>query len=75
MIELLIASFEKEIFSGQVEQFTMLTTAGEMTLLPGHIPILSTFNNGYINVNGQMIAIEEGTISFNNDKAHIIVAK
>ncbi|MBU0647824.1 ATP synthase F1 subunit epsilon [Patescibacteria group bacterium] len=37
---------ERTLFSEMVDQITLQTTEGEITVLPGHIPIISTMSPG-----------------------------
>ena len=41
MIQLTIVTQEKELLSIEVDSITAMTTSGEVTILPGHIPLMS----------------------------------
>ncbi|MGL5021557.1 MAG: F0F1 ATP synthase subunit epsilon [Mycoplasmatales bacterium] len=76
MITLKIASPDKTIFNGEVKQITVKTIEGVMTILPRHIPLISTFNDGYVIFDGEKkIDIKKGFISISeNSKVDILVS-
>lgn len=41
MLHLTIVTQEKELLSQEVDSLTAMTTTGEVTILPGHIPLMS----------------------------------
>lgn len=43
-----IASPEKTIFDGKVKRVTLPTEQGEITVLPNHIPVVTTLKPGII---------------------------
>lgn len=47
-MHLKIASPEKQIYAGEVEQVTLPTESGEVTILPGHIPLTSVVSAGIL---------------------------
>lgn len=46
MIQLSIITPERTIWDGQVDQVTLQTTEGEITVLPHHIPLVSALTAG-----------------------------
>lgn len=49
-VSLFIVSAEKEIYSGEVAQVYATGTEGEMGIMPGHTPLLTTLQPGQIRV-------------------------
>ena len=45
-IKLNIITPERTLFSEEVEQVTIFTTQGEITILPGHLPVITTLKSG-----------------------------
>lgn len=45
-IDFKIITPEKSVFSEKVEQITMMTAEGEITVLPGHIPLVGILRPG-----------------------------
>ncbi len=41
-----IYSIQKTIFEGEVESLTLPTSTGEITVLDGHVPLISLVNPG-----------------------------
>ena len=50
MLHLTVANEEKELFRGEVNKITAPGTSGEFTVLPKHIPFLTTLKKGVITV-------------------------
>lgn len=48
VMHLKIASPEKQIYAGEVEQMTLPTESGEITILPGHIPLTTVVSAGIL---------------------------
>ncbi len=46
MLHLTIVTQEKELLSSEVESITAMTTTGEITILPGHIPLMTKLSDG-----------------------------
>jgi F-type H+-transporting ATPase subunit epsilon len=47
-MKLQIVSPERQVFSGEVDSITLPGTAGEMGILPGHAPIVSSLSAGTV---------------------------
>ncbi len=62
-ITLIVVSQEKQLLSTEVESITLPATEGEMTVLPGHIPMFSP--------------LQPGILTYRNgkDEAQIVVSK
>lgn len=78
MINLKIASPSERIYEGTTSQVTIKTTSGVITVLPNHIPIINSIDNGYVEYydNGQLVKVDvkDGIINMNKDNLmHILV--
>lgn len=45
MLQLTIVTQEKELLSLEVDSITAMTTSGEVTILPGHIPLMTKLSD------------------------------
>lgn len=45
MLQLTIVTQEKELLSQEVDSITAMTTSGEVTILPGHIPLMTKLSD------------------------------
>ncbi|MDO8598846.1 MAG: ATP synthase F1 subunit epsilon [bacterium] len=50
MLQLSIITPERTVYDGEVDQVTLPTTEGELTILPHHIPLVSTIAPGELRV-------------------------
>jgi F-type H+-transporting ATPase subunit epsilon len=75
-LQLKIITPEKVVFEEDVDQVTMPTTEGEITVLPGHIALISSLASGDIvaRVNGDDVpmAVSGGFIEIANDVVKIL---
>jgi F-type H+-transporting ATPase subunit epsilon len=46
VLQIIVISQERELVSAEAEQITAPTTEGEVTILPGHIPLFSRLQTG-----------------------------
>lgn len=74
-----IVTQEKRLLKEPVRQLTVETTSGEITILPGHVPLLTTLPEGllrYTNQNGQeeVIAVFGGFLELDNQGLCSILA-
>ncbi|MFY9457807.1 MAG: hypothetical protein WAP23_02660 [Candidatus Spechtbacterales bacterium] len=49
MIHLIVLNLKEKIFDGNVESITIPGEAGELTVLPNHVPIVTAMREGAIN--------------------------
>ncbi len=67
---------ERIVFSQDVNQITLPTLSGEITILPNHLPLISSLNAGELKIvsNGQEIflAISSGLIQVNPNSVKIL---
>ncbi len=45
-MKLLLVTPERVVYEAEVDQVTAMTEAGEITVLPGHIPLVATLKSG-----------------------------
>lgn len=75
-INLEIATLERVVYSDTVDQITLPTKMGEITVLPDHLPIISALKAGEIVIKQEkeeiVIAISGGFIEVKPDKLIIL---
>lgn len=75
-ISLKIATPEKVIFKDYVDQITLPTTSGEITVLPNHIPLISILQPGEIKIikdnEETPLAVSGGFIEIQAEKVVIL---
>ncbi len=62
MLNVKIATPSEKIFEGELSTITIQTTDGVITVLPNHIPFISTIENGYVKFNEENITMTKGAI-------------
>lgn len=69
---------EKSVFSEKVEQVTMMTAEGEITVLPGHVPLVGILRPGELHFkkDGQEhpLAVSGGFVEIRPDSEVVILA-
>jgi F-type H+-transporting ATPase subunit epsilon len=78
-IKLSIVTPEKTVYSNEVLEVTIPTGAGEITVLPNHIPLISTIRTGEIRVKlanntTQPFAISSGVVEVQPSSKVVILA-
>lgn len=78
LLNLTISRVDMPVFDGEVLSVTVPGTAGEMTLLANHVPIISPLKAGTILIKRndgeeESISIEAGTLEMSNNHATILV--
>lgn len=68
-INLEIVTLEKELFSGKVKQLTVPTTQGEITVLPGHVPLITSLEAGELR-----LKVNEGEGVYSPDYIFIAIS-
>lgn len=76
--QLTIARVDMPVFDGPVASVTVPGTAGEMTILAGHVPIVSPLRAGTILIkkdNGEeeSINVESGTMEMSHEQLTILI--
>lgn len=77
IVQFEIATPEKVVFQKNIRQVTVPTTSGEITVLPNHIPLISTLKPGVIEIKDEkgeeeIIAVAGGFIEVLQDKIVIL---
>ncbi|MBP9773018.1 MAG: ATP synthase F1 subunit epsilon [Candidatus Peribacteraceae bacterium] len=77
MIHLSIITPEEVAFSADAQSITIPTTAGEITVLSGHIPLISTLQPGTIIVRDgkggeQFFAVAQGVVEVEHNTIRIL---
>jgi F-type H+-transporting ATPase subunit epsilon len=76
MLQVDIVTPERSLFSGQVNMVTLPGTLGQMGILPGHAPLLSTLDIGEIILHmgndSRFIAVSGGVVEVRPDKVTIL---
>ena len=75
MLNVRVATIEKEIFNYSVDKLIVKTLAGEITILPGHAPLMSIIKKGYIYLNEEKYEIELGTINIIDNTVQVLVSE
>ncbi len=77
-LQLTIATPIKTVYEAQVDQVTVTTTSGEITLLPRHIPLVTTLKTGQVmvKINGEeeYMAIDGGVLEMRPDNQVLILS-
>ena len=69
-----ISSPEKVIFNGKVEKITIPTESGDITVLPGHMPLVSVVKPGIVTI-WPSEKNSDNTFVFSDEKASVSVSK
>ncbi len=75
---LVIASVGQTLYDSRAQSVVVPGTAGEMTILPHHEPIVTTLNKGSISLKDQeggvqKIAIESGVLECANNRVVVLL--
>lgn len=62
MLNVKIATPSNKIFEGELEQISIQTIGGVVTILPNHVPFMSSIENGYVKFNEETIEFSKGTV-------------
>ncbi|MFA5174890.1 MAG: F0F1 ATP synthase subunit epsilon [Patescibacteria group bacterium] len=77
-IKFKIITPEREIFSEEAEQITMMTRDGEITILPGHIPLITVLQPGELRYKKdgeeKFLAVSGGFAEMRPDNTLVILA-
>lgn len=77
-LQLTVVSQERQLFSSEVDSVTAPTSSGEITVLPGHIPLMSQLDYGELsylaNNDRQTLVVSKGFINVEpNSQVTVIV--
>lgn len=78
MLSLKIATPEKVIYQNDIEQISVPTTTGEITILPHHVPLVSVLQAGELKIKDkageQVIAVSGGFLEIKANNEAVILA-
>jgi len=76
-MHVVIAKVDQNLFDGEADSLTVPGSAGEMTILPEHMPLVTTLKSGTITVRGekgtQEFKVESGLLEIRRDGATVIL--
>lgn len=73
MLKLKIISPEKIEFDGEVESVLVPGTMGQFEILTGHAPIISTLDKGFVEYDGNQLAILGGFVEVQKNEVSLCV--
>lgn len=84
MIKLTILSLKETVFEGDVQSITLPAEQGELTILPNHVPIITSLKKGaisalatkserYVGEERKYIGCEGGILEFADNEAAILM--
>ncbi len=77
-LQLKIVTPEKTVYSGEVDQFTLTTSSGEITVLPNHVPLISHLKTGHVIVRkdgkDSYFAIDGGILEVRHNNFVVILS-
>ncbi|MFV0246974.1 MAG: hypothetical protein ACK5HS_03470 [Mycoplasmatales bacterium] len=73
MLKVKIASTTEKIYDGELEQITVKTDAGVLTILPSHVPLITTITEGYVKYKGKTIDVKKGGLNVSGDNTVQII--
>jgi len=69
---------EREVFSDEIDQVSLMTTDGEITILPEHIPLVSILQSGELKYKKDgkevLLAVSGGFVEVKDDNSVYILA-
>lgn len=71
-LHLEIQSMDGTLFNGTVSYVSLPTTQGEITVLKGHMLLVTALGKGWIKFGGENIFIEGGTAEITNRRVKIL---
>lgn len=72
-MQLKIYSLEGTLYEGEATEVSLPTTSGEITVLKGHIPLITTLKTGSIKYTGGTHGIKGGFAEIGNDRVVVLV--
>lgn len=71
-MKLQIYTLEGTKFEGEVSEVSLPTRDGEITVLKGHIPLITILNSGKIKTSSEEIFIEGGVAEIDGQKVVVL---
>lgn len=76
-MRVVVAKVHENIFDGEAESLTAPTSAGEVTILSKHEPLVATLKKGTLRIktqNGEReFAVEDGVLEVSSNQATVIL--
>ncbi len=72
-MKLKIYSLEGTIYEGEANEVSLPTTSGTITVLKGHIPLITTLQEGTVKWSDQSAHIKGGFAEIAGDKVVVLV--
>ena len=77
-LQLTIATPSSTVYSDVVDQITLTTTSGEITVLPQHVPIISNLKTGHVMIKKDgketYFAIDGGILEVRHDNSVVVLS-
>jgi len=77
-MHLTIVTQEKELVNTQIDSLTAMTTSGEVTILPGHIPLMTKLSDAEliyrINGTSESLAVTGGFLNVEPENSIVVLA-
>lgn len=76
-MKVVIAKVDENLFDGEADALTAPGSAGEMTVLRGHMPLVTTLKKGTLTVHlaggNKIFEVEDGVMEVRHDGATVIL--
>ena len=77
-LQLTIATPSSTVYSEKVDQITLTTASGEITVLPNHVPIISNLKTGHVMIKKDgketHFAIDGGILEVRHDHSVVVLS-
>lgn len=77
-LQLTIATPSSTVYSDTVDQITLTTTSGEITVLPNHVPLISNLEMGHVMIKKDnketYFAIDGGILEVRHDHSVVVLS-
>jgi len=74
MLTIKIVTPERPLFEGESSSISVMTETGEVTILPGHVPLASLLRAGEVRIDNQVFAISTGLLEVKTGNQVMILA-
>jgi F-type H+-transporting ATPase subunit epsilon len=76
-MQVIVAKVHENLYAGEAHSLTVPTTAGELTILPNHEPIVATLKAGTVVVRApqgeHIFPVEGGVLEISNNQATVLL--
>ncbi|WP_462417217.1 F0F1 ATP synthase subunit epsilon [Kytococcus sp. Marseille-QA3725] len=74
-----LVAADRQVWSGEASMVTARTTDGDLGIMPGHTPMLSTLVSGAVGIHTsagkQEVTVDTGFLSVDSDKVTVVAEK